>query len=163
MKFKIYERLTDFFRSSLFSKTNIAIVAVMSIVLNIALAGAAYNSHKDLETFMSLYAPDKSESISTTLPAEEVYDENTTEAPQTSEVTTQEKSEAETTQTTPHKEETTSPTAESEEAQQGTYYVTSSGTKYHKSTCSYLSKSRIAISLSDAKAKGYSPCSRCIK
>ncbi len=163
MKYKIYEKLTDFFRLRLFSKTNIAIVAVMSIVMNIALAGAAYNSHKDLETFLSLYAPEKSEEISTTLLAEEAYDENTTEVPQTSEVTTQEKSEAETTEASTQKEEGTSPVAESEEAQQGTYYVTSSGTKYHKSTCGYLSKSRIAISLNDAKAKGYSPCSRCIK
>ena len=162
MKYKIYERLTDFFRSSLFSKTNIAIVAVMSIVLNIALAGIAYSSHKDLETFLSLYAPEKSESISTTA-AEEVYSENTTEAPNTSEATTQAKSETEATEASTQKEEITSPTAESEEDRQGTYYVTNSGTKYHKSTCSYLSKSRISIALSDAKAKGYSPCSRCIK
>lgn len=132
MKYKLYERLTDFFRSSLFSKTNIAVVAVMSIILNIALAGVAYSSHKDLEMFMSLYAPTKSEET-TTVAAMKACGESTT-----------------------------SLTAESEEDNQGTYYVTSSGKKYHKSTCSYLSKSRISISLSDAKSKGYSPCSRCI-
>ena len=42
-----------------------------------------------------------------------------------------------------------------------TVYITKTGTKYHRSGCSYLSKSKIAISLSDAKAAGYSPCSRC--
>lgn len=172
MKYKIYERLTDFFRSSLFSKTNIAIVAVMSIVLNIALAGVAYSLHKDFETFLSLYAPVKSEVISATAPADDVTttlqtshkaEENreiTTAATEpssdkNSEVTVREESE--------NKEENTSATAESEQSQQGTYYVTNSGTKYHKSSCSYLSKSRISINLSDAKAKGYSPCSRCIK
>jgi len=40
-------------------------------------------------------------------------------------------------------------------------YITASGTKYHLSTCSYLTSSKIAISLSSAKAQGYTPCSRC--
>lgn len=43
------------------------------------------------------------------------------------------------------------------------YYVTQSGKKYHVASCSYLSKSRVAISLERIKAEGYSPCSRCIK
>jgi methylphosphotriester-DNA--protein-cysteine methyltransferase len=42
-----------------------------------------------------------------------------------------------------------------------TVYVTNTGKKYHTGSCSYLSKSKIAISLSDAKAQGYGPCSRC--
>jgi hypothetical protein len=45
----------------------------------------------------------------------------------------------------------------------GQYYVTQSGSKYHISSCSYLSKSRIAVSLETIRSKGYSPCSRCIK
>lgn len=40
-------------------------------------------------------------------------------------------------------------------------YVTASGKKYHRGDCTYLSKSKQAISLSDAKSKGYSPCSKC--
>ena len=40
-------------------------------------------------------------------------------------------------------------------------YITKSGKKYHQSWCTYLRKSRIAISLKDAKSRGYSPCSRC--
>lgn len=40
-------------------------------------------------------------------------------------------------------------------------YITNSGTKYHRATCSYLSSSRIEIKLSEAKKKGYTPCSRC--
>lgn len=42
-----------------------------------------------------------------------------------------------------------------------TVYTTKTGTKYHKSTCSYLKTSNIKISLKDAKAKGLTPCSRC--
>lgn len=39
-------------------------------------------------------------------------------------------------------------------------YVTNSGTKYHRSGCSYL-KSKRSISLSEAKRLGYTACSRC--
>lgn len=42
-------------------------------------------------------------------------------------------------------------------------YITSSGTKYHNESCAYLTKSKIEISLKEAKEKGYLPCSRCIK
>ena len=42
-----------------------------------------------------------------------------------------------------------------------TVYITKTGTKYHRGDCSYLSKSKISISLSDAKADGYTACSRC--
>ena len=45
----------------------------------------------------------------------------------------------------------------------GTYFVTQSGTKYHVGSCSYLSKSKIPITMDRIKAGGYSPCSRCIK
>jgi Predicted hydrolase (metallo-beta-lactamase superfamily) len=42
-----------------------------------------------------------------------------------------------------------------------TVYITKSGTKYHADGCSSLSKSKIPISLTDAKSKGYTPCSLC--
>ncbi|HHW30345.1 MAG TPA: MBL fold metallo-hydrolase [Clostridiaceae bacterium] len=42
-----------------------------------------------------------------------------------------------------------------------TVYITKSGEKYHSAECQYLSESRIPIKLSEAKAKGYTPCSRC--
>jgi competence protein ComEC len=42
-----------------------------------------------------------------------------------------------------------------------TVYITSSGTKYHRLGCRYLSSSCIAISRSDAIVKGYTPCSTC--
>lgn len=174
MKYKIYEKLTDYFRLRFFSKTNIAIVAVMSILLNIVLAGVALSLHKNFETFLSLYAPVKSEGISVTVPADEVTTalqtshkteeskEITTAEPLLTEPSSEKSSEIAVTEESDNKEANTS-AAESEESQQGTYYVTNSGKKYHKSTCGYLSKSRISISLSDAKARGYSPCSRCIK
>lgn len=40
-------------------------------------------------------------------------------------------------------------------------YVTNTGKKYHKSSCSYLKKSKIQMNLSEAQSQGYTPCSRC--
>jgi cytochrome c5 len=42
-----------------------------------------------------------------------------------------------------------------------TVYVTKTGKKYHTATCRYLAKSKIPMSLKDAKTKGYTPCSVC--
>ncbi|MBE0418065.1 MAG: thermonuclease family protein [Coriobacteriia bacterium] len=42
-----------------------------------------------------------------------------------------------------------------------TVYVTNTGEKYHRDGCRYLSKSKIPISLADAKAQGYEPCKVC--
>ena len=42
-----------------------------------------------------------------------------------------------------------------------TVYVTKTGTKYHRESCRHLSKSKIQISLKDAKAKGYTACKVC--
>ena len=40
-------------------------------------------------------------------------------------------------------------------------YITATGECYHRAGCRYLSKSKIAIRLSKAKAEGYRPCSVC--
>jgi len=42
-----------------------------------------------------------------------------------------------------------------------TVYITKTGKMYHKDGCSSLNKSKIPISLKDAKIKGYTPCSKC--
>ena len=42
-----------------------------------------------------------------------------------------------------------------------TVYITNTESKYHRFSCSYLSQSKISISLSSAIAQGYTPCSRC--
>jgi hypothetical protein len=42
-----------------------------------------------------------------------------------------------------------------------TVYITNSGEKYHRESCSSLSKSKIPISLEDAVAQGYGACGRC--
>jgi len=42
-----------------------------------------------------------------------------------------------------------------------TVYVTETGTKYHRGSCSYLKRSKISITLENAKSRGYTPCSRC--
>lgn len=51
------------------------------------------------------------------------------------------------------------PTA-AETPQEGTVYVTKTGKKYHLGSCSSLRRSKIPMSLADAKRR-YSPCSRC--
>jgi hypothetical protein len=40
-------------------------------------------------------------------------------------------------------------------------FVTSTGDKYHRDGCSYLSSSRFPVSLSEAKGRGYEPCGVC--
>lgn len=45
--------------------------------------------------------------------------------------------------------------------QSRTVYITNTGSKYHKSGCQYLRKSKISISLSEAKSRGYTACSVC--
>lgn len=42
-----------------------------------------------------------------------------------------------------------------------TVYITDSGKKYHKDGCRYLKTSKIPITLKEAKAQGYTPCSVC--
>lgn len=54
---------------------------------------------------------------------------------------------------------TSTPTASSVDSK--TVYITKTGSKYHDSGCSYLSKSKIEITLSDAKSRGFSACSKC--
>jgi competence protein ComEC len=43
----------------------------------------------------------------------------------------------------------------------GKVYITETGDCYHRGNCRYLSHSKIPISLKDAKAQGYRPCSVC--
>ncbi|MCI8326552.1 MAG: hypothetical protein HFI37_02105 [Lachnospiraceae bacterium] len=40
-------------------------------------------------------------------------------------------------------------------------YITEYGSKYHRTGCRYLKKSKISIDKNDAISKGYSPCSVC--
>lgn len=53
-----------------------------------------------------------------------------------------------------------SPVTLPEDTKDITVYVTKTGEKYHRSGCQYLSKSKIAMDLSEA-AESYSPCSKC--
>ncbi|MFX4261144.1 hypothetical protein ACOBQJ_02970 [Pelotomaculum propionicicum] len=57
--------------------------------------------------------------------------------------------------------ETQTQTPAQTEKKEITVYVTDTGEKYHTAGCSSLSKSKIPMSLSDAKAAGYTPCGRC--
>lgn len=42
-----------------------------------------------------------------------------------------------------------------------TVYITNYGKRYHTSNCYHLRKSKIGISLDEAKEKGYGPCKHC--
>jgi micrococcal nuclease len=42
-----------------------------------------------------------------------------------------------------------------------TVYITRTGAKYHRAGCTYLRKSMIPSSKTDAISRGYTPCSRC--
>jgi micrococcal nuclease len=55
---------------------------------------------------------------------------------------------------------TRTPAKVSENTQEVTVYVTRTGEKYHRDGCRYLSRSRIPMSLKDAKL-GYTACSVC--
>jgi len=59
---------------------------------------------------------------------------------------------------TPKEEVKPAPT---EETKDTTVYITATGSKYHKDGCRHLAKSKIPISLSEAKSKGYEPCGTC--
>jgi hypothetical protein len=48
-----------------------------------------------------------------------------------------------------------------QEPEEVTVYVTRTGAKYHRAGCQYLRRSMIPVSLSEAKAEGYEPCSVC--
>jgi len=40
-------------------------------------------------------------------------------------------------------------------------YLTKTGHKYHRANCQYLRKSKIEVTLSEAKKRGMTPCSKC--
>ena len=48
-----------------------------------------------------------------------------------------------------------------QQTKEQTVYITRTGKKYHTATCRYLSHSKIPVSLKDAQANGYTPCSVC--
>lgn len=76
--------------------------------------------------------------------SQQVETKTTTPAPQQSTVTNTPK--------------TTTPQVQKQDV---TVYITRTGEKYHRDGCRHLSKSQIPISLSNAKAQGYGPCSVC--
>lgn len=53
------------------------------------------------------------------------------------------------------------PAAEPSEESGATVYLTRTGECYHAGSCSSLSRSKIPVSLAEAKERGYRPCSRC--
>ena len=52
-------------------------------------------------------------------------------------------------------------TSSTSDTQSVTVYITNTGSKYHKNGCQYLRESKNAVTLTQAKSWGYTPCSRC--
>jgi hypothetical protein len=42
-----------------------------------------------------------------------------------------------------------------------TVYVTRTGERYHRGSCHHLRRSKFAVSISEAKRQGYTPCKVC--
>lgn len=53
------------------------------------------------------------------------------------------------------------PTPQPQQPVENTVYITDTGTKYHRDGCRYLAKSKISITLSNAKSRGFEPCKVC--
>lgn len=141
---------------------------ILSVIATVLGFGVAYNEHRNLMSLWSKYdeALEKIESceeaisgLSQQVSAQEKllngYNRDFISQEQYSDGTypTGNAEDSSVTATTP-----TSPAVSA-----GKFYVTKSGSKYHIGTCSFLSKSKIAITMEQIKAEGYTPCSRCIK
>ena len=153
------------------SERSLVALLLFSFVCTLLGFGIAYNEHRSLAELSDKYDEaivkiDQCQSAISNL-SEMVTMTQTTLIPTTfadvsqpddivSQSHKESDSESSTTQSKPDKTTQSQPVS-------GQYYVTQSGSKYHISSCSYLSKSRIAVSLETIRSKGYSPCSRCIK
>lgn len=76
------------------------------------------------------------------------------------EIQTEESVSSEQTIQTEYIAQTEAPVIETE-APEIVVYITDTGSKYHRSSCRHLAKSKYEISLSDAIASGYGPCGTC--
>lgn len=115
-------------------------------------AGAAATTAQTTDPYASYAAKIKA----TTAPISTTQ-EPATVAPTTLRVTTKSPTTQKATTVATTKRATTTTTA----PKSGTVYRTDSGSKFHRSTCNYLSKSKIPISRADAIAMGLTPCSVC--
>ena len=52
-------------------------------------------------------------------------------------------------------------TAAQQDPKTQTVYITRTGKRYHRDGCRYLAASKVASTLKDAKAKGYTACKVC--
>lgn len=176
------------FLSAALTPKSIAILLVFSFMVTVLAFGVAYNEHQKLTALTEKYDEAivkinnceavltalvkqmENESVSDVVipPAEEdtapeiptdPEDEYATPTGENADVT---KNEAPAPEINESQKVTQATTLKAPSAS-GPYFVTQSGKKYHVASCSYLSKSKIPISVDRIKAEGYSPCSRCIK
>ena len=179
------DKEVNFSISRSFTMKSLSFMLILSVIATVLGFGVAYNEHRNLTALWDKYdeALEKIESCeeaiselsqqiimqeaedaiyiepTTTQYHENFYEENTEESSY-EEYYPAENITADTTQTTTKPQ---TATAISSAVSEGKYYVTKSGSKYHIGTCSFLSKSKIAITMDQIKAEGYTPCSRCIK
>ena len=175
------------FLSAALTPKSIAILLVFSFMVTVLAFGVAYNEHQKLTTLAEKYDEaivkiNNCEAVLTALveqmenesvndviipPAEEdtapeiptAPEEYVTPTGENADVTKNEAPAPEINES----QKVTQATTSKAPSTSGPYFVTQSGKKYHVASCSYLSKSKIPISVDRIKAEGYSPCSRCIK
>ena len=177
----------DFAAEKIFTIKGLAILLVFSFIATVSVLVIALNEHRNLEILWEKYddavsqIEDCQESVSYLSQQLQQYEDYTTQVTETTEDFSHEEYEEPMTEiyyeeeyieyefttekygppptvTAPDTTTTTTTTVTA-----GKYYVTKSGSKYHVGTCSFLNKSKIAITMDQIKAEGYTPCSRCIK
>lgn len=160
-----------------FTRRGLSLLLIFSFVATIIGFTVAYCEHKNYKELLVKYDESLERisqcevSIAALMTTQASYD-YTTKAPEAdlpAQAPESDKAEEQNDTSSDYQESTTPSASESEavtttvaETPSG-YYVTLSGKKYHVASCSYLSKSKISISLERIRAEGYSPCSRCIK
>ena len=169
------EKKTKFSLTKSFTVRSISFMLILSVIATVLGFAVAYNEHRNLEELWDKYdeAMVKIEECEDAIAelSQKISDNNivVTEKVEYQENFAQDVSEEyiavtdKTDNQSATSDKTESTTAASSAVSSGKYYVTKSGSKYHIGTCSFLSKSKIAITMEQIKAEDYTPCSRCIK
>ena len=160
------EKKTKFLLTKSFTVRSISFMLILSVIATVLGFAVAYNEHRNLTELWDKYdeAMVKIEECEDAIAElSQKIEGNNIIVTEKVEYTQEEYGSANSDEQVAVTDKTESTTATSSAVSSGKYYVTKSGSKYHIGTCSFLSKSKIAITMEQIKAEGYTPCSRCIK
>lgn len=163
------EKKTKFSLTKNFTVRSLSFMLILSVIATALGFAVAYNEHRNLTELWDKYdeAMVKIEECEKAISQlSQKIEENNISSVDNNTYSQEDYIETdgqENTKPTDKTDKTESTTADSSAVTSGKYYVTKSGSKYHIGSCSFLSKSKIAITMEQIKAEGYTPCSRCIK